>query len=384
MVQPSLHPPGGGNGVAAWMLQALRDEAHLGLLTWEPVDLARVNAYFGTSLSADDFAVELPSAPLRATVDGLPLPLSSVKIAVLRRRAKQLVRDYDLVIGVHNEADFGRPGIQYIHYPTTGVAPLRENLRWYHGAAVLRAYQRLWSRVSPFDYERMRSNVTLVNSAWTGALVASTHDLPVRVVHPPAAGVFDDVPWEARADGFLCVGRLSPEKRIEDVVEIVGRLRARFPAAHLHIVGGDDHPRYAASIRALAAAAGPWVTLEGTLPFEQLTTLLAQHRYLIHAMREEHFGMSIAQAVRAGCIPFVPAGGGQVEIAGEEPALRYESVDDAVAKIGSVMAAPDQQRAIRARLASRAPLFAPERFVDEIRGIVADALASGGRAPHGR
>lgn len=384
MVQPSLHPPGGGNGVAAWMLQALRDDSHLSLLTWEPVDLARVNAYFGTSLSANDFAVELPPAPLRATVDCLPLPLSSLKIAVLRRRAKQIVRDYDLVIGAHNEADFGPPGIQYIHYPTTGVAPLRENLRWYHREAVLHAYRRLWSRVSPFDYERMRANVTLVNSAWTGALVASTHHVPVRVLHPPASGVFDEVPWEAREDGFLCVGRLSPEKRIEDAVEIVGRLRARFPAAHLHLVGGDDHPRYAAAIRELAGTAGSWVTIEGTVRFEQLTTLLTQHRYLIHAMREEHFGMSIAQAVRAGCIPFVPAGGGQVEIVGEEPALRYESVDDAVAKIAGVMADPAHQRAIRARLAARAPRFAPERFVDEFRRIVADALASGRRDRHER
>jgi len=25
-VQPSLQPPGGGNGVAAWMLQALKDD----------------------------------------------------------------------------------------------------------------------------------------------------------------------------------------------------------------------------------------------------------------------------------------------------------------------------------------------------------------------
>lgn len=57
VVQPSLQPPGGGNGVCAWMLQALRDEHALALLTWKPVDLGPVNRYFGTSLRSTDLAV---------------------------------------------------------------------------------------------------------------------------------------------------------------------------------------------------------------------------------------------------------------------------------------------------------------------------------------
>jgi hypothetical protein len=36
MVQPSLNPPGGGNGVAAWMIEGLKTENRLTLLAWEP------------------------------------------------------------------------------------------------------------------------------------------------------------------------------------------------------------------------------------------------------------------------------------------------------------------------------------------------------------
>src|SRR5262249_61339177 len=50
-VQPSMQPPGGGNGVAAWMLQALADRHRVTVLTckrWEP---EAIDAVFGTRLA---------------------------------------------------------------------------------------------------------------------------------------------------------------------------------------------------------------------------------------------------------------------------------------------------------------------------------------------
>ena len=54
-------------------------------------------------------------------------------------------------------------------------------------------------------------------------------------------------------------------------------------------------------------------------------------------MREEHFGMAPAEMARAGCIVWVPRGGGQMEIVGREPALMYESDDEAVEKISATL-----------------------------------------------
>ena len=39
----------------------------------------------------------------------------------------------------------------------------------------------------------------------------------------------------------------------------------------------------------------------------------------LHGMREEHFGMAPAEMARAGVIVWVPNGGGQMEIVGDEP-----------------------------------------------------------------
>jgi glycosyltransferase involved in cell wall biosynthesis len=374
IVQPSLQPPGGGNGVCAWAVQALRDAYALTLLTWVPVDVDAINAYYGTSLRSTDFTTVAVSPLLRAPIDRLPLNVARFKGSVLRRRAKQIAGEFALLMSADNEVDFGRPGVQYVHYPFRHAAPAPVDLRWYHRPWTLALYERIWSLVAPFDDRAMRSNLTLVNSAWTGELVSTVHGIPVRVVHPPAAGVFPDVPWDERDDGFLCIGRVSPEKELERVIAIVERVRAERPEVHLHIVGTDDHLAYARRVRRLVRQSGPWVTVEDTLPIGQLARLLTTHRYVIHGMREEHFGMSIAQALRAGCIPFVPDGGGQVEVVGDEPLLRYQSADDAVAKILTVMASARLQQELRARLADRAAGFSHERFMDDIRAVVATAL----------
>jgi len=365
------------------MLQALRDEHALSLLTWERIDLLAVNRYFGTSLRATDFAALAVPRRLQAALDRLPFPASTLKASVLRRRAKRLVGEFNLTMSAQNEVDFGRPGIQYIHYPVRHVDPLPVDLRWYHHRWSLALYERVWSVVAPFDDRTMRANLTLVNSAWTGEIVSKLHGIPVRVIHPPAPGAFPDVPWGERDDGFVCIGRVSPEKELESVIEIVGRVRAARPDAHLHIVGSDDHAAYARRLREVARRAGPWVTLEGMLPIDALERLVSAHRYVIHGMREEHFGMSVAQAVRAGCIPFVPDGGGQVEVVGDEPALRYRSTDDAVGKIIAMMADGRRQGQVRARLAARAERFSPERFMADIRDVASDALMTAGPARRG-
>lgn len=376
MVQPSLRPPGGGNGVCAWMLEALRDDYQLSLLTWTPVDLDEVNGYFGTTLRRSDLAIYVLPAWLRVAVDRLPFSASTLKSAILRRRAYEMSSRFDLVMSANNESDFGcRPGIQYIHYPVRHVPPLPVDLRWYHSRNALRVYEWLWSRVSAFDDQHMRANLTLVNSAWTGKIVANHHGIPVRIVYPPAAGEFPNVPWANRDQAFVCIGRLSPEKRLDQVIDIVGRVRKTYPMLRLHIVGADDDRRYARRIRDYAREAGPWITIAGTLSIGALERLVSRTRYAIHGMAEEHFGMSVAQALRAGCIPFVADGGGQVEIVGDAPLLRYRTVDDAVAKITKVLGNHALQQQLRARLSVREPLFAPEHFMNDIRTAVAEAVA---------
>ena len=206
-VQPSMSPPGGGNGVAAWMLQALKDVT---VLTWTAIDLDAMNRFWGTALKAGDFRTMRVPAAVRRIVDALPLPLSLLRTAIMLRMAQRLRAHYDVPVTANNEADFGTVGVQYVHYPWNFFPRPAVDYRWYHLPLLLPAYYALCNGVSGFTAEGMHRNVTLVNSDWTGRLAHRRYGFVSHTVYPPVTAEFPDVPWEARQPGFVCVGRIAP------------------------------------------------------------------------------------------------------------------------------------------------------------------------------
>jgi glycosyltransferase involved in cell wall biosynthesis len=128
-------------------------------------------------------------------------------------------------------------------------------------------------------------------------------------------------------------------------------------------------------LRALAQANSSWVTLHEDLSRGELAELAARQRYGMHAFKNEHFGMAVAEMVRAGCIPFVHNSGGPPEIVGNDRRLIYESEEDAAQKIMRVLGDPAAQEDIRQRLALRKDFYSVETFVRAIRAEVRQALS---------
>jgi glycosyltransferase involved in cell wall biosynthesis len=377
LIQPSLGPPGGAAGVAAWMIEALRGEYDITALTWHAVDVGCTNRYFGTSLRESDFTVLLPFPALRWLLDRAPIPLSLLKTQLLVRHAKRLHRKYNLLISASNEADLGRPGIQYVHFPAAFLPRPACDLRWYHGwPGALNAYRRLCRGISDNSTRLLKNNLTLVNSNWTGGKMREWHGIDSITLHPPIAGEFPTVPWPQRENGFVCIGRLSPEKEFDKVIDIVAALRARGYGPHLHLISGRDAylSSYRTHIYQRVAENASWLTLHEDIARADLAALITTHRYGIHGMSEEHFGMAVAEMVRGGCIVFVPRGGGQVEIVGDQERLLYSTAEEAVDKISATIEDAARQLALRDVLEKRGALFSTERFVLEFRGIVRSFL----------
>jgi glycosyltransferase involved in cell wall biosynthesis len=217
----------------------------------------------------------------------------------------------------------------------------------------------------------MRSNLTLVNSDWTGSEMHRVYGIETTTLYPPVPGIFRPRPWHERRNNVVCVGRLEGGKRIERMIEIVSRVREHGEDVTFDIVGfaHTNQIEYLERLRRRVRDVGSWVTLHENLPRADLLELLAASRYGLHGMPYEPFGIAVAEMARSGCIVFTPPNGGQVEIT-SHPQLTYDGVEDAVEKLVAVIRAPDEQAHLHAHVMRRGELFSAERFVSSFRELV--------------
>lgn len=374
VVHPRMMPTGGGNLVSAWTIQALLPDCDVTLATLDSPDLEAVNLSFGTCLRRGDFQVRVATLPYQAILRTIPTQGALADICLTMRWARQLDRRerYDVLFSTQNEADFHRRGIQYVHYPWSYLPRPEPEMRWYHRLpGTLSLYRNLCMRMAGTTREGLRRNLTLANSKFVAARIQESLGIDARVVFPPAPGDFVQTPWERRRLAIAAVGRLHPCKRWDMAVEIVEAVRKRGHDLVLTVIGHSDRLFYAERLQALAATR-PWFRLVRDVDRGRLLAELAQHRYGIHPMQEEHFGIAPAELQCAGCITFVHNSGGPIEIVGGDRRLTFDGVEEAAAKIAAAIENPALERELVNQVAERKDWFSTEKFCGSIREIVAE------------
>jgi glycosyltransferase involved in cell wall biosynthesis len=371
----NLSPPGGGQCVGAWALEALRQDWEVTVLCSQRPDFAALNRHFGTCLKESDFRfVQLPWLVRHShRID--PDPNSFQRAAWLMRKARQLGGGFDVTVAVDNEMDFGRPGIQYVHYPylakhRAAVDAVRALSPAARVGSFFKGQYRPWMMLSGISFDRILRNLSLVNSMWTARLVEGIYGLQPKLLYPPVSWSATPTPWQQRDPSFVSLGRIEAGKRQLEAIDIIQRVRSRGHDVGLEIIGDIASPAYARALQERALAAGPWVQLHHGISRNELEQRVGACRYGLHTMLDEHFGIAVAELVRAGCLVFAPANGGQVEIIGHEPGLMYGSDDQAVERICAVLESDAEQTRLRDFLAARMLDFTEEQFMRQLRCIV--------------
>ena len=363
--------PGGGNeAVTAWTVEALRLEYQVSLITFTgPVTADALNGFYGTNLREDEFSCVCPNLPplLKRTKR-----FSLLKDHLMMRYCKSARASFDLFICIGAGMDCGHRTVQYFGYKPV-LTVIKEAARWHY--FLKRRFMRLCEVLSGFSLESMKQNVTLVNSQWIGQVVEQVFAISnYEVVYPPVNASSVRTVWDGRREGFLCISRIVPYKRIERVIEIIRRVREQGFDVSLHVVGRPDDPDYFARISQLRQRFEPWLSLQDVVPNQELISLIDQYKYGIHGALDEPFGIAIAEMVKAGCIVFVPDGGGQTEIVGV-PELTYESIDDAVVKITNVLGGKSLQFTLQNHLERQRDLFSTQTFCQTINRVVHEYFA---------
>ena len=378
IAHPYIHPVGGGNAVAAWAIQALPQDYDVTLALLGPIDIAGLNRSFGTSLDEKTLEVRVAPEKYRRMARWMPTQGALFESSLAVRWAKELDGEnhFAVILSTQNEADFGRPAIQYIHFPAWYLPRPAVEMKWFHYIpGVLGLYRSVCFGFSGTTKKGLRRNLSLANSTFVADRIRETHEGSDPILlYPPVPGEFPDVAWEARKPTVIAVGRFASYKRWGMALEIVETVRRKGYDLGFTLIGQIGHPDDVFEKQKLRTLADerPWFRILTDLTRQQLTQEVASHRYGIHTMENEHFGIAVAELQRAGCITFVHATGGPVEIVGGDARLAFNTVAEAADKIAQAVGDEATGRELLALVRSRHDSFSTERFCNSLREIVAE------------
>jgi len=370
---------GGSEAVVMWGAEALKRDFDVSIVTTSAIDLVAMNSFYGTAVREEE--VKLRQLPIPRILLRIRSG-AAIRGALFERAIRRVASEYDVLFRAYNPCDCGVPAIHLLDLSCdeelqTRFAPRPRGFQGlFHRVAPVRAiYLWLAHRISSPSGRDLFSgeDVPLANSRWVASVIERKHHVKCPVLYPPVPSGFADAPFESRNDDFACIGRISEEKRLEQVFEILARVRARGYQVRLRMIGGFGTNKYERKLQALARSL-PWVILEGSVSEQRKQEILKSCRYGIHGAEGEGFGIAVAEMVKAGCITFAPAEGGPADIL-DHDALLYRGDDDAVEKIYALLSRPALQASLLEHLRQQAEKFSAERFMRDLRTIVDKFLA---------
>jgi glycosyltransferase involved in cell wall biosynthesis len=226
-----------------------------------------------------------------------------------------------------------------------------------------------------------RASVGLAKSGFSrrdldAAGFAATSILPF--VHDPGppprrSAVFERLYADGRRN-ILAVGRLAPNKRLDDLLRAFALLQRALPRTRLLLVGDDGLHAYAAALRELARSLGLRdVVFCGRVDDDELQSAYALADVLVSLSEHEGYGVPIVEAMLAG-VPVVAYDAGAVAetMAGAGVLLRDKSAGVVAAVVERLLGDEPLRAAV---------LAAQERVAARVRATDHRALVLGALAP---
>ena len=315
---------------------------------------------------------------LRTMGRELSLDLDAVNIATLDQATKSAPYDWSIVIGnelVPAIPAKGRRNLFICQFPF----PVPEQVlvdRWNYTD----------------DYERVVVYSPYVQRHYSSLLsAAGKPKLPISIVSPPAPSVLaPDAATPVKKPMILGVGRFfvgGHAKRQDLMIDAFRQLVVLHPEAELHLAGSlpteSEFRAYFADLQ--KKAEGLPIFFHPNASSEQLARLYAEASlywhlsgYGIDEAKEaqccEHFGITIVEAMSAGCIPLVVNRGGPPEIVQQGVTGHvFESLDDLVKISDRILSLPDDDADIttlRRAAMSASRKFGSERFTAEFLSLM--------------
>ena len=317
---PLINWCGGAEWVAINVINTLKEQGHsVVLLTNKLLDQEKISRIFNTKISVDQqivfpFAFFSPSNYHNIYTDCFRSFLLKLKC--------------DLMIDTYSNAILPGMDVAYIHYPLIGLLRNRSNL------LRNKLFYYPYCKFLESTKNNLNKKVFIVNSEFTAKAVKETFNASSYVLYPPVSNeilTHNEIEMNRRRDNnVLTISRISREKNLWLIPYIAQNTRKDISFT---IAGLMDSTDVLDSLLELIRRLGVTnkVNIVPNLTRDNLRELMLNSKVYLHTKVNEHFGVSIVEAMASGCIPLVHDSGGAKEFV--LPEYRYRNMEEAAEKV---------------------------------------------------
>ena len=260
---------------------------------------------------------------------------------------KRLAQNVDICISCANMVYFGKPAHHFIfqmnlfndeafsdfifHRPLpTGWKKIYRKIRKFFAENFLRPLLGVRSarKILSNTKEHIYSN-----SFYVDKMIRNFYgSINSTIFYPPTIFEFDSDSQSIVRDPLkvVCLGRIDPEKRIGDIIDIVLLARNLSQVDLKLFIGGGAQPNCKSYLDELKEKTSQynWIVWKGEVYGKEKETFLLSGTFAVHTRRDEEFGISVAEYLKAGLIAIVPNEGGSCEVV-DSPDLSFDTNEKA-------------------------------------------------------
>lgn len=237
--------------------------------------------------------------------------------------------------------------VAYVHYPEFFIHLEEKPKSLFWKTYYLPLHRYCMSQVSHVD-------LFITNSNYTCAKIWEKWGKNAIVVYPPVeTHIFK--PSNQKENKVISIGRITPSKRYEDLLAIAQKM----PDLNFLILGLKQDENY---FKSLLKQKPNNVHFKTNINRKLLAEELGSSKLYLHCMHGEHFGISIVEAMAAGCVPIVHDSGGVKEIVTPRVGFRYRDLKGAITAIKTALDDEELYRKLSQNSVKESAKFSVENF----------------------
>jgi glycosyltransferase involved in cell wall biosynthesis len=222
----------------------------------------------------------------------------------------------------------------------------------------------------------MKNSLVLTNSQYCRKAIWGAFNIDAKILYPPVdVETFNDIALKSgqREDLILVISRIAPDKQIENAIELARIMRDRRIGKAMIIVGNlhyYDYDYYQEIKKMIATYdLSNYVSLQTNISFSKLIKLMQLAKVYFHPRIDEHFGISIVEAMAAGLVPIVSNIGGHTEFVPSK--YHFHTLHHAADLIALAFETTDSERRVISNSVSK---FSNKNYIQSFHNILSELL----------